>query len=300
MKSVNARIIEFCKYHRDGDGECNSIVLKGWADNHGLNFEQRWKLAYTFGITYNVVSAVALYEHPEEWKNATELKEHLIFQSDRKYVRMRDSFERLLDFYIANLSNPKPFIDKWVANGKLRLEEAVLDVEKWYLFGRFSAFLFLEMFVWLTDLPVENLQTIDWNNGNTATSGLLNVYGYDRLAEQWDKKGKLGLSTDKMDEMLKMLIQAIANSGGLTNVTYVETSLCAYRKLYKGSRYNGFYLDRMLDELYKLQAEYPETVAEMFKIRSQHFDKKYLGECGGWKGIRSDMKKWYLKTGKIN
>lgn len=299
MKSVNERIIEFCKYHRDGDGECNSVVLRAWADNHNLNLEQRWELAYMFAITYNVVSAIVLYENPDEWSDAETLKHKLVFQSDRKYVRIHDRFKNCLEFYVANLSNPKPILSKWIKGGKFYLDDAISDVEKWYYFGRFSAFLFLEMFIWLTDIPVVNAQTIDWPHGNTATSGLLNMFGYDDLANTFDKKGKLGLPKEKMDELLNKVLQAVKSSGGNANVTVVETSLCAYRKHYKGTRYNGYYLDRMLEELYELKPEYPEIVSEIVEIRKQHYDAKYLGEIGGWKGIRRECKKSYLETGKI-
>jgi hypothetical protein len=299
MKSVNERIIEFCKYHRDGDGECNSVVLRAWADNHNLNLEQRWELAYMFAITYNVVSAIVLYENPDEWSDAERLKSKIVFQSDRKYVRIHDRFKNCLAFYVDNLSNPKPLLDKWLSGGKFNLTEAISDIEKWYYFGRFSAFLFLEMFIWLTDIPVKNAQTIEWKHGNTATSGLLNVFGYDELANQFDSKGKLGLPIEKMDELLNKLLQAVKSSGGNANVTVVETSLCAYRKHYKGTRYNGYYLDRMLEELYALKEDYPDTVAEIFNIRKQHYSKRYLGEILGWRGIRKECKKSYLRTNKI-
>ena len=299
MKSVNDRIIEFCAYHRDGDGECNSVVLRDWADSHGLSLEQRWKLAYAFAITYNVVSAIVLYEHPEKWADAESLKHKIVFQSDRKYVRIGDRFKNCLEFYTANLSNPKPILSRWIKGGKLYLDDAIRDVERWYYFGRFSAFLFLEMFIWLTDIPVVNAQTIDWPNGNTATSGLLNLFGYDKLANAFDKTGKLGLPREKMDEMLSKVLQAVRSSGGNANVTVVETSLCAYRKFYKGSRYNGYYLDRMLEELHQLRAEYPEIVESIIRIRKQHYGAKYLGEIGGWDGIRRDCKKSYIETGKV-
>ena len=56
----------------------------------------------------------------------------------------------------------------------------------------------------------------------------------------------------------------------------------------------------MLEEIYKLKPEYPEISQELLNIRAAKFDKRYLGEFGGWNGIRKDMKKYYLNTGEVN
>lgn len=46
MKSAESRMTEFVKYHIEGDGECNNVVLKAYADKHGLDTQQRFDLAY--------------------------------------------------------------------------------------------------------------------------------------------------------------------------------------------------------------------------------------------------------------
>lgn len=303
MKSVKERIFEFVHYHIAGDGECNNVVLRSWAENHGLDLQQKYELAYFFSVTYCVESAIILFENRFElfkdissWIKAN--KANLLFQSDRKYVRMRDSFERCIKYFAEKISSASAFVENVSENGKIVLRKAIPYVSSWEMFGRFSAFLFLETFVELTGIEAENA-TIVWKDGNTATSGLLNVYGYDKQADDFDKSRRLSLSSEKMNDMLKTLLRFISSSGGDANVTKVETSLCAYRKFYKGSRYNGYYLDRMLEEIILLKDSHPEISNELLEIRRKNFNWKYLGEIGGWNGIRRELKKAYKETGII-
>lgn len=300
-KTTGARLAEFVRYHNNGDGECNNVILKKWAEEHSLSLQERYELSYLFSVTYCVCSAIVLFGLrrflPEK---ANEIKPKIIFQSDRKYMRMRNSFEETLVVFYGGNSDVNVFLNSTVRDGKIALDLAIPKVREWPMFGRFSAFLFLETFVSLTDTPIQNT-TISWAEGDTATSGLLNIFGFDEQANAFDKTGKLpkGFTQEKMDSMLKIVLDAISRAGGDANVTKVETSLCAYRKFYKGSRYNGYYLDRMLEELYKMEPDFPEIVKEIFRIRSESVPRKYLGELWGWRGIRKYMKKSYIDSGVI-
>lgn len=302
IKGRKERIIEFVNYHKNGDGECNNVVLKEWATSHCSTLQEKYELAYFFSITYCVESAIILFTNKKEiYKDITKWiksnKDTIIFQSDRKYIRMKDSFEKVLRNFEKNNSVDE-FLSNVTEDGVIILSRAIPYVSLWDMFGRFSAFLFLETLVELTQIPIENT-TIEWKRGNTATSGLMNVFGFDKEAEHFDKTGKLALSEKTMDKMLDCIIRAIRKSGGNENVTEIETSLCAYRKFYKGTRYNGYYLDRMLEEIVAMQDKYPEISEELMEIRKKHFDSRYLGEVSGWNGIRKHMKKSYLETGMV-
>lgn len=296
-KSIAERLEEFCIYHRDGDGECNAILLKEYADANGLKAKDRFDLAYFFSITYCCESGVILFLN--RGMDLYALKGDMIFQSDRKYVRMKDYFERLIYQWQNSLSHYDT--TKWFENGVLSLEKAIKDVEKWYMFGRFSAFLFLETYATLMNTPVANT-TIDWEHGDTATSGLLNLFGHDEFAADFDRKGILQVPVDKMDGYLKKTAENVKLSGGDPNTTKIETSLCAYRKFYKGTRYNGYYLDRMLEELVWYRRERPQYIRvteELYSIRKTVFDSDLLGELHGWNGIRKENKKLYKEYGII-
>lgn len=299
---MTKRTDEFVNYHITGDGECNSIVLAEWANAHNLTAQERYELAYFFAITYCVGSAIYIFlnkkdvgKAPRAW--AEQNKDKIIFQSDRKYIRMKDSFARCL-LAFADYCDVDDFLKKVKTGDKLDFAKAIPYVSSWVLFGRFSAFLFLEMFIYLYPMEFTEV-SIEWKKGNTATSGLLNVFGLDKEADMFDKTGKLWRDTNQLDFMLSALKIQIAAEHGNTNVTTIETSLCAYRKFFKQSRYNGFYLDRMLEEIHAMEKDHAQICAELCQIRARCFQPKYLGELGGWRGVRKEMKKSYMQTGMI-
>ena len=129
----------------------------------------------------------------------------------------------------------------------------------------------------------------------------MHIYGYDEAAEDYDKTRKLKqpFTHKKMQDMVEPVLKAIAAANGDNNITKVETSLCAYRKFFKATRYNGYYLDRMLEEIISMKADYPEISAELSTLRCELFPAEYLGEIGGWRGIRKECKKSYINTGVI-
>lgn len=299
---LQKRLNEFVRYHNSGDGECNGAVLKRWADRHNLTPEERTTLCYFFAVTYCAESAIVMFKErtriataPESW--AKSHKHELVFQSDRKYIKYKDSFEKCLVFWGNQGKTEAETLSK---KSTLHLGAWVQRVSQWPLFGRFSAYLFLETFAWVTGAPVENTD-MDWENGATATSGLLHLYGYDEAAQKYDKSRKLDsrFTQDIMQDMVEPVLQAIREAGGDDNITKVETSLCAYRKFFKGSRYNGYYLDRMLEEINTMKKLFPEISSELTQIRCELFPADYLGEIGGWEGIRPQMKKVYKEKGVI-
>ena len=302
MTQLEKRWNEFINYHINGDGECNGIVLKKYADNHRLTMNQRIELAYMFSVTYCVCSAIVLLNEIDQIEADVdawikENKSKIIFQSDRKYIRMKDSFKRVLLFYFSNKKRIHEIFD---CCGVIDLNKLIPEVESWVLFGRFSAYLLLETVAWLLGSKIINA-SMEWENGATATSGLMNLYCYDLEADEFDRKRTLQSPFNQtvMQAMADPLLEDIKQFGGNNNITMVETSLCAYRKFFKGSRYNGYYLDRMLEEILFMKKNYPDITEEIIKIRYESFDKKYLGEIGGWTGIRKECKRLYRDYGII-
>lgn len=300
------RMKEYIDYHINGDADCNTVLLRKWADNNKLDLQQRFDLSYFFGITYCIPSGILMLKEKDEIlkdidKWVLENKKIIIFQSDRKYVKMLDNFKNCIMFYKDNLMSVEAFLKGVTTNNTILIEKALNKVQKWFFFGRFASYLFLETFIALTDYKIENT-TIDWKNGDTATSGIMNLFGLDNSANYFDKHNKIpdNLDYKKLDNMLLITLQKIKASGGDDNVTGVETSLCAYRKFYKGSRYNGFYLDRQLEEILttnKMDPKYKKIDEELLKLRKELFNHKYLGELNNWNGIRKEAKKLYKEKG---
>lgn len=290
---LDKRMQVFIDYHINGDGECNGIVLKQWVQDNKLADEDKVDLCYMFSVTYCVESAIVLYQHRKNiLANASEYanqnKNKLVFQSDRKYIKMKDSFSKCLQFWAEN----KKRIYDICYTPKLDLNKWIPEVKKWPCFGRFSAYLYLETVALVLGKDINNAK-MDWSHGDTATSGLLNLYYYDDYADLFDKENKLRepFTDELMDALIDPVLAEIDKQGGNSNITMVETSLCAFRKFFKGSRYVGYYLDRMLEEILSMSKLYPDVSAELLRIRRRCFQTDLLGEVCGWNGIRKENKK---------
>ena len=301
-KPLAERLEDFLLYHKRGDGECNAVILKEYCLRHGLDDIQKTKLAYFYSITYCCASALYLLRDDELIRKdptgyGIANKHRIIFQSDRKYIKMRDCFEQTLRFYCSDWEKIYAPTREALSSSRINLPLWVNKVSRWPQFGRFSAFLFLETLQTVLGCGYIN-GTITWKDGNTATSGLLNLFGHDKEADAFDR-GKFKPKQETLDGIYRGLLAAIRAYGGDDNTTKVETSLCAYRKFYKGSRYNGFYLDRILAEINELEASMPDICKELLEIRAKCFDSIMLGEVRGWKGIRKEEKKRYLLEGTM-
>lgn len=291
------RICDFIEFHEESC-KADSIVsvLKKVCEELNLNTKQKELACLFYSLSYSVPTAlVCLFKFDEFLKNKElfwkKNKNKLIFQSDRRWVKMNDEFIKSFDSFIDS-----GIFKKLSKKETIDVSEAIDCICKCYYFSRFSAFLFLEAYITVFDKKTKK-DKIDWKKGDTATSGLLNVINLDKEANEFDKKGVLVVDSHLLDRLLDKLIDSVSIG---KNSAIIETNLCAYRKLFKGSRYLGFYADRMLGELMKTIEQYPEEAKlnQIFKSREKIIPKKYLGEANGWYGVRTELKKRFLKTGE--
>lgn len=293
---------EFIWYHMNGDGDCNGQVLRAYAQNSALSAQDCFDLAYFYAITYCCASAVFLLDRRKDIIDdcrgfAEEYKSKLVFQSDRKYVKMLDNFYRVLEFWREKLKSCEPvYSENNVNNGILLTKKALRESESWYYFSRFSAYLFVETYCDIHGLQAQRETGLKYDGDNmTFAGGLFYVFGLDEEAAFVQKNHKLPVDNDTFEYILGDLQNAVKQAGGDDNFTKLETSLCAYEKFFKGTRYNGYYADRQLEELVKMSKvpEFSTACAKLYDARAQAIPVEYRGEANGWDGIRPAMKKGY-------
>ena len=290
------RIQDFINFHNKS---CiaDTIVeqLKEYCNLMNYNDKNRETVVLLYSLTYSIPSTIIIMNKMQDLLNNPnkfweENKQKLIFQSDRKYVKINNAFiKSFLEF-------DKNIFLKLKGKNNIDVKKTVEEIEKNYFFSRFSAFLFLETYCCMFNKETYN-NHLDWQNGATVTSGMFNVLGYDNYADLWDKEHKIKIDIDYFDKVANELLKRVQNG---KNLFVLETNLCAYRKLFKGTRYLGYYTDRILEELYKTIKNYPEHKSELnylFLSREYTIPKKYLGEKNNWIGIRKELKKYYLKNG---
>lgn len=305
-----SRMEEFVRYHNGCDGECNGILLAAWADLKGISDADRFDLAFFYATVYNIPSAIfmlnerdGILSDSDGW--CKDNKRRLIFQSDRRYMRCNGSLEKTLRHFAENLAGGSGYTEATVTGGRISTDRAVRMCQEWPSFGRFGAYLFTETLTYLMHLESTEAPTFDFGNGSTATSGLMNLFGFDSEADWFDRHKRIpdGMTIGQLDGLLAATAEEVRASGGNPDYSCIETSLCAYRKFFKGSRYNGYYLDRQLSELVSyptINAESIGYVNELYDLRSDLFPHWMLGEFRGWDGIRKHMKTFYKRNGRVN
>lgn len=297
---MSTRVVEFVEFHKFCCWNDSIVVqLKSYADLKRLTLEQREYLVLFYSLSYSIPTAIVCLANLEQIKRDPEAfwsehKENLIFQSDRRWVKFNNMFApAFLDFEKKGILKQLRGMDMLDAGKSIEL------IQKVCYFARFGAFLFLEAYCFMFEKKTFN-DSIDWLNGDTATSGMLNVLGLDGCAEMFDDKNKLLVKKELLDYGMQKIQSMISPNDFCRSIIFIETTLCAYRKHFKGTRYVGYYVDRVLQELIRMQKSFPDFRGDfdlLYTARAAAIPLRMLGEINGWQGIRKKLCKHYIQTG---
>ena len=207
---------EYIRYHLGGDAGVEERMIASLSAYYKLSRWDSFRLAYYYTTTYHIPSALKLL------RNHNTPKGELKFRTDRRYVRIGDTFTRLM----AQLS-PKLLeqLDRATST-----TEQYNVVSGWYFFGRYAAFLFLEVWAKLSGKQIKDDLTLKFEPEENYTKGA------EIIAQTQDKAA------------LTAFIES-AKTDTCDNVFSLETSLCAVAKLKKGTRWNGYYTERLLSDI---------------------------------------------------
>lgn len=220
---------EYIAYHRRGDAGVEERMIASLAKRLRLSPWEAFKLIYYYTMTYHIPSALRMLLSPEMPR-----QQELVFRTDRRYVRCNGAFDRLLK----ELS-PKMLSDLQACTST---QEAYDIVRKWYYFGRYAAFLFLEVYINVARPNWQDNVRFGWEGDENYTIGAVHIVGTD------DRKA--------LDDFLER-----AKKDTQDNAFAIETSLCAVAKFIKKTRWDGFYTERMLQEAGK-SPEYGQLIYE--------------------------------------
>lgn len=307
VSDTNERWRLLKQYIRHGYMDTDTHLLGKYAEALNMSVPSRISLAFLYSTCYNVPTACFLHDllGPIKYWRTQDIQEYwleygpgMIFQTDRKWVKIANQFVSLcMDFrdkmypYSEGIKpHIKSFDDMYNAFSSLKNQ------------GRVSTYIFIDGLIATGVMKPCMPERFDWNNGQTCTEGMLHAIGADDVVDHFDK-GKHKLKPDillTLDDSLSRLVAEIRAEGLPEDyVCDYESNLCAYRKYFKGTMYLGYYLDRQLEELYKLQKQIPDWYnlwQDLFQLRKEIYPANMLGEIGGWKGIRKELMNKFLET----
>lgn len=207
---------EYIRYHLGGDAGVEERMIASLSAYYKLSRWDSFRLAYYYTTTYHIPSALKLL------RNHNTPKSELKFRTDRRWLRIGDRYDRVM----AQLS-PKLLdqLDKATATA-----EQYDIVSGWYYFSRYAAFLFLEVWAKLSGKQIADNLALKFEPEENYTKGA------EIIAQTQDKAA------------LSAFIERAKHDTN-DNVFSLETSLCAVAKLKKGTRWNGYYTERLLNDI---------------------------------------------------
>lgn len=206
---------EYIRYHRRGDAGVEERMIASLCRALKLNGWDSFRLIYFYTMTYHIPSALdMLLEGQRDMKK-------LHFRTDRRYVRCNGAYDRLL----TELNKGKYEVLQKVST----TTQAYKVVSSWFFFGRYAAFLFLEVYMNVFRPQWEDNLTYGWEPKENYTLGAISI-----------------ARSEDRTVLDKFLTQAKIDARD--NAFAIETSLCAVAKFNKGTRWDGYYTERMLEE----------------------------------------------------
>lgn len=283
------------------DGATDYCLLQPFAKAFNLSTESRLWAAFLYGMSYSCTTTMRfVMEFPTVEKLSpkkvkrfwTDNKETLWFQPDKKYLKNNDqvvpaikSIYQLSNFFGDLKSYLIPLLDQG-------FDATYKDIlKRWKYFGPHGAYLFFDALYGLCPSYYSDPEDLDWKNcGKTVPEGMAHLLGLDEQA----------LHKEPFDiPRYSKNVTLIAKRFNQPKII-VESTLCAFRKLFKGTRYVGYYADRQLAECFAtediLSHEYG---IDIWKYREQSVPKQLRGEILGWDGIRKQKCKDFLSTGEV-
>lgn len=206
---------EYIAYHNQGDAGAEERMIASLCRHFALSGWDAFRFIYFYTMTYHIPSALSMLIDGE--RDIKRLK----FRTDRRYVRCNGAYSRLLQ----ELTQDK--YDRLLV--VKTTQEAYNEVRGWFFFGRYAAYLFLEVYCNVFKPNWEDNITYGWEPDENYTKGAVSI-----------------VRSNERVMLDKFLNQARIDTRD--NAFAIETSLCAVAKFYKGTRWNGFYTERMLEE----------------------------------------------------
>lgn len=290
------RLDHYLRYHyemqRRGDLDPQYPALQYLARRYELNLEQRYWIAFLFACCYCVPTVFYVYNEFPDFENVDVArlgrwwalnKKNTLFQTDRLRIKTSDLLvETFLSYRnLVGSSQSAKFLSLKRSTPQASYRAAYDEMMKVRNFGRYTMFLYLEAVYTLTGFDMSP-DRLDMKNALSSRNGLCYALGYDELLDRNLSAAQYAETEAKFLELVRFVRLKNPNRGKPTTVWNVETTLCAFKKLMRGTRYMNYYIDRQHHEIEKLEGLVRRGVdwSVLWDHRAEHFEKRYLLEFG--------------------
>ena len=281
------------------DGAMDYNLLIPFAEEKQADIETRLWMAFLYGLSYSCTTVFRFVTefptldsvHPGKIKSFwLDYKDELWFQPDKRYLRNNDQvIPAIKSLHKNSHGNLTEYLLPLLNKGFEPTYEAI--IQHWKFFGPMGAYLFFDALYGLLPELYQDPVNLDWKNcGKTVPEGMAHLLGLDEQA--------LGIESYDIP-LYNKTVDMLAQKYNQPKII-IESTLCAFRKLFKGTRYLGYYADRQLEECNgtaKLLRKH--CGINVWKYRAEVCPENLRGEVGGWGGIRKERCKLFLTTGTL-
>lgn len=280
------------------DGEDYHLMYP-FSEDNALGLETRLWMAFLYGMSYSCTTVIRFVTEfptiadvkPNRVKQFwADYKTELWFQPDKKYLKNNDQVvPAIKSIYKLSHGNLTDYLIPLLGQGFDTAYQEI--IKKWRYFGPFGAYLFFDAIYGLSPYLYSDPTALDWKNcGKTVPEGMAHLLGLDDQV--------LGNVPYDIPLYNKNVDWWAAKLGAPKIV--IESNLCFLRKLFKATRYLGYYADRQLCECSataKLLQKHCNI--DIWDYRQRTCPSYLRGEVNGWNGIRKERYKIFLRTGTL-
>lgn len=279
------------------DGEDYHLLVP-YVEDKKLSMEQLFWMAFLYGTSYSCTTTIRFMEEFPTIKDVTpkairrfwdKNRETLHYAPDKRYLKNNNQvIPAIQSIYKLSQKDMCSYITPLLKGGFENTYKEI--VKNWKYFGPSGAYLFFDCIYGYVPSLYSDPDAFDWKNmGKTVVEGMAHLLCDDEAIEtrQFDYR--------RYDNMVDIVLRK-TNSVKIV----IESNLCYFRKLFKGTRYLGYYADRQLEECHKtgdiLKNRYG---IDIWNYRERTCPPHLRGELNGWDGIRKERYKIFLKTGTL-
>lgn len=280
------------------DGEDYHLLFPFNEDTH-LDVETRLWMAFLYGMSY---SCTTVFRFVTEFPTVADIqprkiklfwrtyKPELWFQPDKKYLKNNDQvIPAIKSIHQRSHGSMTEYLLPLLEQGFDATYQEI--VNHWKYFGPHGAYLFFDAIYGLLPDLYSDPSNLDWKNcGQTVPEGMAHLLGLDEQAigeEPYD----IPLYNKTVDKWATKLSAP---------KIVIESNLCFLRKLFKATRYLGYYADRQLCECSATEELLERHCGiDIWDYRARTCPDYLRGEVSGWNGIRKDRYKIFLNTGTL-
>jgi len=256
-----------------GDYDAHIPFLRGLVDHLNLNKEKSLWLGFLYMAYYTEGSMYAAFIQPGVASKKTFPPVDLPITTQRRNLyggRIHRHFEDLLS---------RGSLVGWVGQCET-WQELIDEVGSVYGNGRWARYTTSELINVMADLKI-----VPDTFEITESSG--------------PRKGLIALELEPIEQSAEYLIKRLSKEGVNLSPSMLESILCDWAGMNKGTFYAGRNIDRQLGRILQVEVMLNTKFPVLWEVRDKVFPKESLGEHYGWKGMDNPRKKLYMTKGII-